>query len=474
MVEGGPGGFDPEAETSRERDLINLFSQVRALKVCFAVGLNDGRFEVKGINNTWGITEVGPKGVVVSDSSRGFELNYSLDDFLRIQREAIRYYTEPSHLVTPDDRLAPSYLENLAIMLDVGRESGDDPGEGAATKTPREPGPTGNAPNPDSPFPDNPEYDDPIEVTPDAATSPDANSLDWEGPSVFDLPEEAPVGPSSTAVERDVTLRHAVGYLENSDTSALMKERKSRKGAKAVMGRIGDRLRAGPFSRGVVMGSNDSARLNAIKEAVSDVYTGGEKLKKALGEGTADVKNQKFDRDKIEMLVRYKEALRLSDEAVKLIREIPFADEARAIEIDGQLNNLHEHLMILAHEDSYKILYDFEETITRKKRLSDRRFFGLASNPDFDQGLNETLAEYHDRVRPKEVKRTLKDVRVLYNGNPEPNSDPGLRTERDENGFTPDMGKTRHYYEQEGLKNVKPHPEIEAEHVTWARNFIDA
>lgn len=287
-------------------------------------------------------------------------------------------------------------------------------------------------------------------------------------------PEEENAPPLAPIDQRNVTLRHAVGYLEDSDTSALMKERETRRGVGAVMGRIGDRLRAGPFRRGVVMGSEDSERFKAIKEAVSDVYTGGEKLKKALGEGTTDIKNQKIDLSRIEMLVRYKEALRLSDEAVKLIREIPFADEARAIEIDSQLNNLHEHLVRLAHEDSYKILYDFEETITRKKRLSDRRFLGLASNPDFDQDENETLAEYHDRVRPKEINRTLKDVRILYNNDPQPNSDQELGTERDTSGFTPDMGKVRHYYEQADLKNVKPRPESETEHDAWAKKFTDA
>jgi len=274
--------------------------------------------------------------------------------------------------------------------------------------------------------------------------------------------------------QRNVTLRHAVGYLEDKDTSALMKEREDRQGVRAVMGRIGDRLRAGPLRRGIVMGSEDNERLKAIQEAVNDAYSGSEKLKEAHGEGTADIKNQKIDRDKIQLLTRFKEAMRLSDEAVKLIRELPFVDEVREAEIEQQLDSFHEQLMTLAHKDSYKILYEYEENITRKERPSDRSHLGLKSNRDFYQRPEETLNDYHDRIRPQQVTRQLKDTRVLYDGAPTPDSDSELKTGKDESGFSPDMGKTRRVVESAELKNVRPQLVTEAEYQAWADKHIDA
>jgi hypothetical protein len=118
------------------------------------------------------------------------------------------------------------------------------------------------------------------------------------------------------------------------------------------------------------------------------------------------------EKQRIEELARYREAIKYRDEATKLIKERRDSTDLppeRAAEIDRQLDHYYAYLMKLAHEDSYKVIYEREEKKYWKR--------------DPKQGprrSNESESDYRKRVAPEKADQRLKDVRLYIPGQPQP------------------------------------------------------
>lgn len=268
-----------------------------------------------------------------------------------------------------------------------------------------------------------------------------------EGAESFTAPNkppesEIPIHSNPEPEDRDMILRHAENYLYYADRERILGHTEERQGVRAVKDWIFDNLNLGNWSK--------------VERAHREAYS-GEAWEKATGikkdeegkvkrhetnlwqaaTGTAErEKKSKFDVKLVENLARYRAALEYRDQAIKLIREKEWAEESRRKEIDQELSRYHSQLMKLAHEDSCKLLVEYEERLIRGKRNI-------------------------DRTRPEsKPQRTLQDIRISH---------PEDKTQPENKG--PDLGKPGKIYETKDIGTVKgKHPPRPEAYKRWVKD----
>lgn len=259
-------------------------------------------------------------------------------------------------------------------------------------------------------------------------TEPEENQTPVEAEA---QPEPPPPPYEPTPEERDATLRVADSYLYDldpgRDADRIMKERNNKKGAVAILGRIADRF-LHPRTYGqrkrdnYVIGEIGRARYDAYSEerwskALNPREKQDEKARKRGKEPEPLSKNEK---QRLEEVARYREAIKYRNEAVKLIKERRDSTDLsaeRAEEIERQLDHYYAYLIKLAHEDSYKFIYEYEEKKPRKRQKPGRTWYGRPKSR-LEQQPGESSEDYRNRVAPKKSEKKLKDVRVYIEGQP--------------------------------------------------------
>ncbi|MCR4311539.1 MAG: hypothetical protein NUV54_03190 [Candidatus Taylorbacteria bacterium] len=280
-----------------------------------------------------------------------------------------------------------------------------------------------DSPIPESPLPDNPPLGHPIDAGAEVESTPPPNDP---------IPPQAGPAPERTTSDyeqRDLVLRNADNYLYGVDKDRIMAGREKAKGATKVIRRIYEvmsrtRTTAGESEQ---IRNLDRIRGAAYKEdewkKVLRPNENRPKTKKFLQEKLVklglkkpeDIRAYELtvgEKQRIEELARYREAIKYRDDAVKLIKEKRDATDLtpeRDAEIDRQLDHYYAYLMKLAHEDSHKVIYEGESKTYRK-----------LDSKHGPRQPNESESDYRNRIAPENTDQRLKDVRLYIPGQPRP------------------------------------------------------
>ena len=253
--------------------------------------------------------------------------------------------------------------------------------------------------------------DDPNIV--ESTTNPPASDVPTQSENLDK--QEAP-SYSLTDEQRNAILRHADNYLMTVDTE------REEAVTKSPLARIKERITGSNRRqfRDVILSAHDEESwqraLHPEKYYQNDLQ---KKLKVNIPKPKNDERQYQLtekDKKRIEELARYRAAIKYRDEAVKLIKELrdnPNIEGERESAINNELNHLFYFLMVLAHTDSYRVIY---EQVGKTYRKTDQK--------PHQRGLNESGEEYRNRIAPKMEDRRLKDARIYIPPNPNIESPP--------------------------------------------------